>query len=102
MRTKAAFLIGGAVGYVLGTRAGRDQFEKIRTQAEKLWQDPRVQSTVSDVEQRATNLMKEKGPEIKDKVTGAVKSAGDAARSRTGGDGDGGTATTSTSGANGT
>src|SRR5659263_723398 len=65
MRTKAAFLIGGVVGYVLGTRAGREQFDKIRTQAQKLGEDPRVQSTVNDVEQRATTLMKEKGPELK-------------------------------------
>lgn len=85
MRTKAAFLIGGAVGYVLGTRAGREQFEKIRGQAQKLWEDPRVQGTVNDVEQRATSLVKEKGPEIKDKVTGAVKSATETVRTRTGG-----------------
>lgn len=75
MRTKAAFLIGGAVGYVLGTRAGREQFEKIRSQAQKVWEDPRVQGTVTDVEQRASSLVREKGPEIKDKVTGAVRQA---------------------------
>jgi len=88
MRTKAAFLIGGVVGYVLGTRAGREQFEKLRTQAQKLWEDPRVQSTVNDVEQRATTLMKEKGPELKERVSDAVRSATDTVRSMTGGDGD--------------
>lgn len=82
MRTKAAFLIGGAVGYVLGTRAGREQFEKIRTQAQKMWEDPRVQSKVSDVEHRAEDLMREKGPELKEKVSGAVKSATGAVRSK--------------------
>ncbi|NTW39283.1 MAG: YtxH domain-containing protein [Cellulomonadaceae bacterium] len=83
MRTKAAFLIGGAVGYVLGTRAGREQFEKIRTQARTAWQDPRVQDAVSDVEQRAAGFVKEKAPELKDLVTGAVRSATDAVRART-------------------
>ena len=84
MRTKAAFLIGGAVGYVLGTRAGREQFEKIRTQAQKVWEDPRVQDTVSDVEHRASAIVKEKGPEIREKVTEAVRSATDTVRNRTG------------------
>lgn len=84
MRTKAAFLIGGALGYVLGTRAGREQFDKLRTQAQRLWEDPRVQSTVSDVEQRATNLVKERGPELREKVTDAMKSATETVRARTG------------------
>lgn len=84
MRTKAAFLIGGALGYVLGTRAGREQFDKLRTQAQKVWEDPRVQSTVSDVEQRATNLVKERGPEIREKVTDAVKSATETVRAKAG------------------
>lgn len=86
MRTKAAFLIGGAVGYVLGTRAGREQFEKIRVQAQKVWENPQVQETVSDVEHRASELVRDKAPVVKEKVTGAVKSASDTVKSKTGGD----------------
>lgn len=82
MRTKLAFLVGGAVGYVLGTRAGREQFEKIRTSARQMWEDPRVQSTVEDVEQRASDLMKEKAPELKEKISDAVKSASGTVRSK--------------------
>lgn len=82
MRAKAAFLVGGAVGYVLGTRAGREQFERIRTAAQRLWEDPRVRSAVEDVEHRATDLMKDVGPEIKDKVSGAVRSAAESVRAK--------------------
>ncbi len=78
MRIKAALLLGGAVGYVLGTRAGREQFEKIRSSAQTLWQDPRVQGTVSE----ASSFVKEKAPDLKEKVGGAVKQATEAVRGR--------------------
>lgn len=82
MRAKAAFLIGGVVGYALGTRAGREQFEKLRSALQRMWEDPRVQSRVSDVEHRASDLVHEKGPELKNKVSGAVKTAADTVRSK--------------------
>jgi hypothetical protein len=82
MRAKAAFLIGGVVGYVLGAHTGREQFDKLCSSARKMWEDPWVQSRVSDVEQRASDLVHEKGPELKDKLTGAVKSAADTVRTK--------------------
>jgi hypothetical protein len=80
MRVKAAFVIGGAVGYVLGTRAGREQFEKIRATARTLWEDPRVQGTVSGMEERASGFVRDVAPDLKEKVGGAVRSAAGAVR----------------------
>ncbi|HQY33683.1 YtxH domain-containing protein [Actinotalea sp.] len=80
MRTRAAFLIGGAVGYLLGTRAGREQLETVREQARRAWEDPRVQDVVADGQQRATQFVKDRAPELRDMVTGAVRSVSESRR----------------------
>lgn len=80
MRTKAAFLIGGAIGYLIGTRGGRQTLAQVREQAVKAWQDPRVQEAVADGQQRATAFVQEKAPELREMVSGAVRQATEAAR----------------------
>lgn len=47
MRGKTALVIGLAAGYVLGTRDGRTRYEQIKSQATKVWLDPRVQPTTT-------------------------------------------------------
>lgn len=75
MKNKAVFLVGAGVGYVLGTRAGRQQFEVIKAKANHLWNDPRVQSKVSTIESQATQFAKEQGSTLVDKAASAVKGA---------------------------
>jgi hypothetical protein len=75
MKGKLAFVLGAGVGYVLGTRAGRAQFEKIKGWASDAWHDPRVQSTVDDLESTAARFAKDQGGALKDKAVDAVKSA---------------------------
>ena len=60
MRGKVVLLVGIAIGYVLGARAGRGRYEQIKAQAEKLWHDPRVQKQVHQAE----DFAKEKAPEV--------------------------------------
>lgn len=60
MRGKILFLTGMGVGYVLGTKAGRERYNQIKRTADKLWSDPRVQQRVDQVE----DFVKEKGPEV--------------------------------------
>jgi hypothetical protein len=72
MKGKAALVIGLATGYVLGTRDGRERYEQIKTQANRLVNDPRVQEKAS----QATDLAKQKAPVLKDKVAGATQKAG--------------------------
>ena len=60
-----------AVGYVLGTKAGRAQFERIKSRANELAHDPRVQSGVSTV---ASEVRKNAG-RLPDPVAGVVRTA---------------------------
>lgn len=44
MRGKIAFVLGLGLGYVLGTRAGRQRYEQIKRGAQKLWDSPGVKA----------------------------------------------------------
>ena len=72
---KISFLAGAALGYVLGTRAGRGQYEKIRTAGRKAWENPRVQESVQKVE----DTVRTQVPVVADKVVDVAKDKGDAA-----------------------
>lgn len=78
MKGKIALLVGGAVGYVLGTRAGRQRYEQIKGQAQKVWQNPTVQQKAS----QAQDFAKEKAPEARHKVAEAAASATAAAKEK--------------------
>ncbi|GAA1017223.1 hypothetical protein Aple_061510 [Acrocarpospora pleiomorpha] len=43
MRNKLMFAAGLGVGYVLGTRAGRERYEQIKGAAQRVADNPRVQ-----------------------------------------------------------
>lgn len=60
MKGKIAFVLGAAVGYVLGTRAGRERYEQIKRGAQRLWNTDPIQSGVNlvkeAVDERADDL----------------------------------------------
>lgn len=49
MKGKIAFVLGAAVGYVLGSRAGRARYEQIKRGAQALWNTEPVQRGVGAV-----------------------------------------------------
>ncbi|BCY06291.1 hypothetical protein [Actinoplanes sp. L3-i22] len=59
MRGKLLFLGGLAAGFVLGSRAGREKYEEIRSQAEKFWQNPTVQEAAGVAQAQANKLYTE-------------------------------------------
>ena len=71
-------LTAGAVGYVLGTRAGRERYEQIKSGAQKLKNNPTVQQKVRE----AGTAVKENAPVVKDKVAEAASTAKSAAQDK--------------------
>jgi hypothetical protein len=59
MRGKLMFLTGLAAGFVLGSRAGREKYEEIRSSAQKLWESPSVQEAAGVAQAQATKLYTE-------------------------------------------
>jgi hypothetical protein len=74
-------LIAGGIGYVLGTKAGRERYEQMRSAYGKVKNDPRVQEKA----QQAADLAKEKAPIVKEKVTEAAEAATSKVKSATSG-----------------
>ena len=69
MRGKILFIAGIGVGYVLGTRAGRELYEQLKRFAHRAWNDPRVQHRVDQAE----DFVKEKAPEVAEFVSDGAK-----------------------------
>jgi len=78
MKGKILFVAGAAVGYVLGARAGRSAYVKIKSQAESLWENPSVQKTVHQAE----DFVKENAPAVGKKLQSAAGDAASAAGSK--------------------
>lgn len=60
MKGKIAFVLGATVGYVLGSRAGRERYEQIKRGAQQVWETEPVQRGVDLVkgalDERADDL----------------------------------------------
>jgi hypothetical protein len=59
MRGKLMFLTGLAAGFVLGSRAGREKYEEIRANAQKIWENPTVQEAAGVAQAQANKLYTE-------------------------------------------
>ena len=68
MRGKLIFITGVGVGYVLGTRAGRERFDQMVAQARRFWESPTVQEAVGVVQTQAGQLYDEGKQVVSDQV----------------------------------
>ncbi|MFI0357937.1 YtxH domain-containing protein [Actinomadura sp. 9N407] len=56
MKYRAMFFAGAAVGYVMGTKAGREKYEQMKLASQRFTENPRVQE--------ATEMLRTKGGEL--------------------------------------
>lgn len=93
MKGKVLFVVGLGVGYVLGTRAGRQRYEQIKSAWLKVWDSPAVQKQVHSVQDYTADRIGDLGTVVTENIKKAVtKSNGSASKS------DESTAFTTTSG----
>ncbi len=71
MRGKLMLVSGLAVGYVLGSRAGRERYNQIARAADSLWHSRPVQHQMH----QAGDLARDKAPDVVDFVSDNVKRA---------------------------
>jgi hypothetical protein len=75
MKGKLLLLAGAAVGYIFGTRAGRERYEQIKQNATKAWNDPRVQEKVTEAEHFVSETASKTVPQVQEKISDAVGAA---------------------------
>ena len=73
MSGKIPFILGLGAGYLLGTRAGRAQYERIKATAVKIVEQPFVRTRVDAAASKVSKIVREQGEAVTDKVADAVK-----------------------------
>ncbi|WP_406478044.1 YtxH domain-containing protein [Streptomyces sp. NBC_01615] len=94
MRYRLTFVAGLALGYVLGTRAGRERYEQLKKSARQVAQNPAVRNTAESAAQqsrefagKAYHAVSEKvGDHVPDSVADRVRSLRERNTNGTGGD----------------
>jgi hypothetical protein len=75
MRYRLTFLVGLAVGYVVGTRAGRERYEQMVKAARKVAENPTVQQTARNAGSKATEFTKAAGQKAAERVPKLTETA---------------------------
>lgn len=69
MKGKILLVVGLGVGYVLGARAGREKYDKIKRQAQWVWDSP----AISDARDKVDAFVKDKTPDVAEVIATGVK-----------------------------
>jgi hypothetical protein len=74
---KSYLLIGFGAGYILGSRAGRERYEQIRSSAKKFAGNPTVQSAAGKAQETVAQQAPVVAEAMKEKVSSAASAAAD-------------------------
>ncbi|MGX2997363.1 YtxH domain-containing protein [Streptomyces sp. JNUCC 64] len=88
MRYRLTFVAGLALGYVLGTRAGRERYDRLKESARRFAENPAVRNTAEsaalqgrEVAGKALHAVTERvGDRVPDSVTDRVRALRERAR----------------------
>ncbi|MEU6085600.1 YtxH domain-containing protein [Streptomyces sp. NPDC047085] len=75
MRYRLTFVAGLALGYVLGTRAGRERYEQLKKSAQRIAQNPAVRNTAETAAQQGRVYAGKAFHTVSDKVGDRVPEA---------------------------
>jgi hypothetical protein len=78
MRYRVVFLAGLGIGFVLGTRAGRERYEQMRRLARKVADNPSVQQAAGVLQAQAAGYAKTAGGKVADRAGAARTKVGSA------------------------
>jgi hypothetical protein len=70
MRYKVTFVVGFAVGYTLGARAGRERYEQINRLVHGLAENPAMQSAAGVLQAQATTIVDSARHVVSDRLPG--------------------------------
>ncbi|CAM5361177.1 MULTISPECIES: hypothetical protein [Streptomyces] len=92
MRYRLTFMTGLAIGYVLGTKAGRERYEQLRKSARRITQNPAVRNTAESAalggREVATKAFDKVSEKVGDRMPGPVAARIRSLREQRGGDAD--------------
>ncbi|MDJ0376932.1 hypothetical protein [Cryobacterium sp. PH31-L1] len=76
MKGKLLFLAGTATGFVLGSKAGRQAYDRLSAKAHEMWGDPATQKVISQAEtiaRDAASVAQTKVSDLLDRTEASVK-----------------------------
>ncbi|TFD61513.1 hypothetical protein E3T39_05530 [Cryobacterium suzukii] len=76
MKGKFLFLAGTATGFVLGSKAGRQAYDRLSAKAHQLWGDPATQKVISQAEtiaRDAASVAQTKVSDLLDRTEASVR-----------------------------